>query len=195
MSAAMGPFSLERAAYAVEKVRNRLLKATAALEAGGVPYAVAGGHAVALWVSRVDEAAVRITRDVDLLIRRENFEAAKVALAAAGFVYRHVAGLDVFLDSPSAKPRDAVQIVFAGEKVRADEPLANPDVSESQDAGLFRVLSLEALVRIKLTAFRDKDRTHLRDMIEVALIDADWLGKLPAVLTSRLAQLLDSPGG
>jgi len=191
----MGPFSLERAAYAVEKVRNRLLKATAALEAGGVPYAVAGGHAVALWVSRVDEAAVRITRDVDLLIRRENFEAAKVALAAAGFVYRHVAGLDVFLDSPSAKPRDAVQIVFAGEKVRADEPLANPDVSESQDAGLFRVLSLEALVRIKLTAFRDKDRTHLRDMIEVALIDADWLGKLPAVLTSRLAQLLDSPGG
>jgi hypothetical protein len=36
------------------------------------------------------------------------------------------------------------------------------------------VLSLEALVRMKLTSFRDKDRTHLRDMLEVELIDETW---------------------
>jgi len=53
---------------AVERVRERLCRAVAALEAAEVPYAVAGGHAVAAWVSRVDEAAVRNTQDVDILV-------------------------------------------------------------------------------------------------------------------------------
>lgn len=33
-------------------------------------------------------------------------------------------------------------------------------------------MPLEALVRMKLTYFRDKDRVHLRDMLRVGLIDA-----------------------
>ena len=195
MSVTLGDFSLDRAVNAVEKVRQRLLRATAALEAARVPYAVAGGNAVALWVSRVDEAAVRNTQDVDILIRRSNFAAAQSALEAAGFVYRHTAGLDVFLDGPNAKIRDAVHIVFAGEMVRAGEALANPDTNESEAAEHFRILSLEALVRIKLTAFRDKDRVHLRDMIDVGLIDATWLTRLPAVLAERLKSLIETPNG
>ena len=192
---AVGPFSLERMVSAVENVRRRLLKAAAALGDARVPYAVAGGHAVALWVSRVDEAAVRNTQDVDILIRREDFDAAKAAFASAGFVYRHAAGLDMFLDGPSAKPRDGVHIVFANERVRPDDLLVNPDVSQSEEGELFRVISLEALVRIKLTAFRDKDRTHLRDLIDVALLDSEWLDRLPSILADRLRQLLDTPEG
>ena len=42
---------------------------------------------MALWVSRVDEVAVHNTQDVDVLIRREDFDAAKAALESAGFVY------------------------------------------------------------------------------------------------------------
>src|SRR5271168_2247777 len=118
MSTVTGPFSLDRVVNAVEKVRQRLLKATAALRAAGISYAVVGGNAVALWVSRVDESAVRNTQDVDILIRREDFDVAKTAMESAGFVYRHTAGLDVFLDGPTARPRDAVHIVFANEKVR-----------------------------------------------------------------------------
>lgn len=64
----LGPFSLERMVSAVEKVRQRLLRATAALEKDCVPYAVVGGNAVAAWVSRVDESAVRNTQDVDIFI-------------------------------------------------------------------------------------------------------------------------------
>ena len=195
MTIAIGPFSLERIVKAVEKVRRRLLRAAAALRAANVPYAVAGASAVALWVSRVDEAAVRNTRDVDVLVRREDFGAARAALESAGFVHRRVAGIEVFLDGPAAKPRDAVHIVFANEKVRPQEPLPNPDVSESEDAGLFRVIALDALVRIKLTAFRDKDRTHLRDLMDVGLVDAQWLAKLPPVLADRLRQLLENPEG
>jgi hypothetical protein len=195
MTTAIGAFSLERMVNAVEKVRRRLLKAAAALNDAGIPYAVAGGNAVALWVSRVDEAAVRNTQDVDILLRRHDLDAAATALESAGFVRRHVGGIDLFLDTPTAKPRDAVHIVFANEKVRAHEPAANPDVADSEDAGPFRVLSLEALVRIKLTAFRDKDRTHLRDLIDVGLIDHDWSAKLPPPLAQRLQQLLATPQG
>lgn len=193
ITAAIGPFSLERAISAVENVRQRLLKTAPTLESARIPYAVAGGHAVALWVSRTDEAAARNTRDVDILIRRADLPAARAALEAAGLVYRRVAGVDMFLDSPKAKPRDAVHIVFANEKVRPGEPLPNPDVSEFEPAELFRVLSLEALVRTKLTSFRDKDRTHLRDLIEVGLVSIDSLAKLPPILAGRLRQLLDTP--
>jgi hypothetical protein len=180
---------------AVENVRQRLLRASAALKAAGVPYAVAGGNAVAAWVARVDPSAVRNTQDVDILIRRENLPAAKVALESAGFVYRHVAGVDVFLDGPDARPRDAVHMIFANEKVRPLEPTANPDVAESEQSELFCLLSLEALVRIKLTAFRDKDRMHVRDLIDVGLVNADWLAKLPPALADRLRLLLETPGG
>jgi hypothetical protein len=195
MAARPGSFSLDRMVSAVEKVRQRLLRAAKALDSAGIKYAVAGGNAVALWVSRVDEAAVRNTQDVDILLRREDLEAAKAAMQAAGFVYRHTAGLDVFLDGPGARPRDAVHVVFANEKVRPHEPVANPDVTESEPAERFRVLSLEALVRIKLTAFRDKDRVHLRDLIEVGLVDRSWTVRFPKLLADRLLELLDNPKG
>ena len=103
--------------------------------------------------------------------------------------------MEVFLDGPGAKARDAVHIVFANEKVRSHEPAANPDVSESEAADRFRVLSLEALVRIKLTAFRDKDKVHLRDLIEVGLVDESWTARLGRELGSRLQTLLDTPEG
>lgn len=195
MSSVLGPFSFDRVVNAVEKVRQRLGRATAALEAASIPYAVAGGNAVAVWVSRVDEAAVRNTQDVDVLVRREDLSRIVTALEAAGFVYRRAAGLDLFLDGPTAKARDAVHLVFANEKVRPNEPLNNPDVTESEPSDQFRVLSLEALVRIKLTAFRDKDRVHLRDLIGVGLIDATWPARFPPEIGLRLQRILDDPNG
>jgi len=191
----IGPVSWERMIRAVEKVRERLERATSVLERAGVPYAVVGGNAVAAWVSRVDEAAVRNTQDVDILLRRADLEHAKVALAEAGFVYRHAAGIDFFLDGAQAKARDAVRIVFAGEKVRPEQIHLAPDVSESEAAGRFRVLNLESLVRLKLTSFRIKDRMHLHDMIDVGLIDGSWRDLLPGELAARLQELLDNPEG
>lgn len=180
---------------AVEQVRQRLLRAAKALQGHGVAYAVVGGNAVAAWVATVDEAAVRNTQDVDVMIRRGDLGAAKRALEGAGFVHRHAHGLDVFLDDAKSPARNAVHLVFAGELVRPGEPVPNPDVTESTDLGTFRVIDLAALVRIKLTAFRDKDRTHLRDMIGVGLVDQSWSARLPPVLGARLQQLLDTPDG
>lgn len=192
---AISPLAWERMVTAVEKVRQRLRRAAQALEQAGVSYALAGGNAVAAWVSEVDEAAVRNTQDVDILLRRSDLDRAKQALAAAGFVYRHVSGIDMFLDGPDAKARDAVHIVFAGEKVREDYVWAAPEVDESSPTSTCQVLNLEALVRMKLTSFRDKDRVHLRDLIDVGLVDSAWPSKLPQQLAARLQQLLDNPDG
>ncbi len=179
----------------MELVKNRLLRATAALENAGIAYAVIGGNAVAAWVGRVDQSAVRFTQDVDLLIRRSDLDATKAALESAGFIYRHVASVDLFLDGPDAKARDAVHVIFAGERVRPDYALPAPDVVNSEPAETFRVLDLDALVRMKLTSFRDKDRTHLRDLIGVGLVDESWRLKLPDELAARLQSLLDTPDG
>jgi len=179
--------------HAVEKVRARLDRAVAALEAAGVPYAVADGNAVAAWVSRVDESAVRNTQDVDILLRRTDFELAKTALTAAGFVFRHVKGIDMFLDGPDAKARDAIHVVFAGEKVVSDYVAAAPDVTDIDSSGPFDVVDLEPLVRMKLTSYRLKDRVHLLDMICVGLIDNTWPKRFPGELAERLQNLLDNP--
>ena len=162
-----GEISWERMTRAVEKIRQGLRKATAALKSARIPYAVIGGNAVAAWVSRVDEAAVRNTRDVDLLLRRADFQAATTALAPAGFVHRHVRGVDMFLDGPQASARDAIHVIFANEKVSPDYALAAPDVTESESSGDMQLINLSALVRMKLTSFPDEDRVHLRDLLEV----------------------------
>jgi hypothetical protein len=147
-AASLEPVSWSRMIRAVEKVRERLLRVASALDRAGVLYAVAGGNAVAAWVSRVDEAAVRNTRDVDILLRRADLPAARTALEAAGFVYRHVSslgrpgGLHLFLDGPRASARDAVHVVFAAEKVYPESPAASPDVSESEPADQFRLVTL-----------------------------------------------------
>jgi len=171
----LGEVSWERMIGAVEKVRNRLLRAARLLEEHGVPYAVIGGNAVAAHVSKVDEAAVRTTQDVDILLRRQDLDAARTALEAGGFIYRQAEGIPMFLDGPGAKARDAVHVAFAAEKVRSEYLAPAPEVTESElTPDGFRILDLDALVRMKLTSFRDKDRTHLRDMLEVGLIDRTW---------------------
>ena len=180
---------------AVEQVRRRVLRAAEALRRAGVLYALAGGNAVAAWVSRVDEAAVRNTRDVDMVLRRADFPAARTALEKVGFVYRHAAGMDMFLDGASGKARDAVHVLFAAEKVRPEYMLPAPDVSESEETETFRLLSLDALVRMKLTSFRDRDRVHLRDLIEIGLVDEAWLPRVPVTLQPRLRELLEHPEG
>ena len=190
-----GILALDRMERAVERVRDRLLRSTAALETAGVPYAVIGGNAVMAWVEQADEAAVRFTQDVDLVLRREDLGRATEALAKAGFLHRHAAGIDMFLDGPGAKARDVVHVIFSGEKVRAEYATAVPDTSESVSFNSFRVLSLEALVRMKLTSYRRKDQVHLLDMLDVGLIDHTWPARYPQELAERLQHLIDTPDG
>jgi hypothetical protein len=186
---------LDRMVSAVERVRDRMRRATAALQAAGVPYAIVGGNAVAAWVATIDPAAVRNTQDVDILLRRADLDAAERALTPAGFIRRRVAGIDMFLDGPTASARDAIHVLLAGEKVRPADLIATPEVSDAVTIDNLHIIELEKLARMKLTSFRDKDKTHLRDMLEVGLIDASLLPRLPADLAQRLQSLIDTPEG
>ena len=187
------PVSLDRMVAAVENVRKRLIRATDALTAAGIPHAVAGGNAVAAWVSRVDVTAVRNTADIDLLIRRSDLERVKAALVDAGFVYRHAAKIDFFTDGPDGKFRDGVHLLMAGERVRPEYASPLPDVEPVDEEGQFRIVPIEALVEMKLNSWRIKDRMHLIDMIDIDLIDQSWPARFEPLLGERLQELLDNP--
>lgn len=186
---------LERMVLAVEKVRERLHRSTQALEAAGIPYAVVGGNAVAAWVSKVDPGAARNTINVDLIINRSDLDAAKSAMEGVGFVYAFSYGVHMFLDGPDGRPRDAVHLLFAGEKVDPRYAEAAPDLSSGEQGEAYRLVGLEPLVRMKLTSFRRKDQVHLQDLINVGLIDVTWPAKYSSELAARLRELLDDPNG
>jgi len=184
---------LDRMERAVAKVRERLLRTTGVLNQAGIPYAVAGGNAVASWVASVDEGAVRNTRDIDLLVRRADLPALTAALEQAGFIRAKVFDVAMFLDGPDAKPSESVHLLFAGEKVRDDYPLPSPDLVTVDDPAGFRVLKLVELVQMLLIVDRNEEGMHIRDLIGVGLIDRTWLAKLPPVLAERLQGILDTP--
>src|SRR5271167_665708 len=168
----MGWDILDRMERAVVKVRERLLRATAALNKAGVPYAVVGGNAVASWVATVDEGAVRTTRDIDLLVRRSDLPAIAAALEQAGFVRDELLDVIMFRDGAEGKPSEAVHLLFAGEKTRPDHLLPAPEIQTVNNADNLPVFALVLLISMKLMSIRDKDRTHLRDLIGVRLIDS-----------------------
>lgn len=184
---------LDRMERAVAKVRERLLRATRALNKAGIPYAVAGGNAVASWVATVDEGAVRNTRDVDLLVRREDLPAITAALQQAGFVAGTLLDVVMFRDGEEGKPSEAVHLLFSGEMTRPDHLLPAPEIETVEDPDNFRVVKLESLILMKLMSNRRKDQVHIEDLINVGLIGASWLPKLPPELAARLKDILDNP--
>lgn len=93
---------------------------------------------------------MRTTRDVDITIRREDLPAAIEAMEAAGFTFRHVKNIDMFLDGPIAKSRDAVHVLFAEERVRSEDPVPTPSLDESKLIAGHPTVDLPALVRMKL---------------------------------------------
>ena len=186
---------LDRVEQAVAMVKERLKRAVAALDAAGIPHAVVGGHAVAAWVARIDPAAVRTTVDVDLLIDRVDLPRAIAALEAVGFVHAFTFGINIFVDGPQGKAREAVHILFAGEPVRPADPAPAPELTAAQMLDGYRIVDLDRLITMKLTAYRLKDRVHLLDMIDVGLIDAATLERVPPALRPRLEDILANPEG
>jgi hypothetical protein len=180
---------------AVDIVKDRLRRTTEALNSAEVPYAVIGGNAVQFWVAQIDESVVRNTRDVDIILNRNDLPRAIQAMEQAGFSYRHSASVDMFLDGPGAKARDAVHVVFAGEKVREEYPEPVPSIDDFEILQNSRTLPLESLVKLKLTSYRRKDQVHIQDMISVGLIDQEWTERFSPLLNARLQELLDDPDG
>jgi hypothetical protein len=179
---------------ALDDVTDRLYRLIRALEEKSVPYAVVGGQAVALWVATKEPAAVRTTKDVDLMIRRADLPQARAAALSVEMDYFEVLGVGMFLDRKDPNPRHAVHLVWADEKVRPEYDLPSPAIEQRQSLSGIQAVSLPGLVRMKLLSNRDQDRVHLRDLIEVGLVGRDLLGQLSAALAERLEALLSEAG-
>ena len=110
-------------------------------------------------------------------------------------MHANVIDVTCFIDGPGGSPRDAVHLLFAGEKVRESYPLPTADVTEREQADDYHVVSVEPLVRMKRNSFRRKDQVHLQDLILLGLIDASWLPRCIPEHAARLQQLLDDPDG
>src|ERR1700675_667533 len=111
---------------AVEKLFDVTKRFAPALEAAQIPYRVVGGLAVFVHVDARDPMAARLTKDVNVAIDRKDLDAIRAALESYGFTFRHVAGVDMFLDAKNPRVCGAIHLLFAGEKVRPDDLTAVP---------------------------------------------------------------------
>jgi len=159
--------------------------------AEGVPYEIIGGMVVAVHIDRVDRDQVMLTRDVDIMIDRSDFEMVKEAAPRHGFHYRHAAGLDMLLHGDEKKAIRGVHLLFSSEKVRPNQT-PNPTLAP-ESITLYgkevSIIPVVDLVRMKLNSYRDKDRVHVRAMDAVRLITLDVERMLPADLHSRLQHI------
>lgn len=177
---------------AMDRVEKRLRQVSAALDAEDIPYAVVGGNAVAAWVSRIDPAATRATKDVDLLVRRDDDQRISRVMARLGFTREDLRRLVLFIDPQEPSKRSGVHLVWADTLIRPSYVCPSPSVGEAvRDPEGFAVLDLPALVRMKLTSNRDIDRVHVADLAQVGLIDEALASALPAELQERLSVILD----
>ena len=153
----------------------------------GLEYRVVGGLAAYLYVEEVAPDAGRLTKDIDIAIRREDLDKIVKACQPFGLEYRHTAGVDMLVrkDQPSA--RRAVRLIFAGEKVRPEYYQPTPDLGERQTLRGIRLISLTDLIHMKLTSFRAKDEAHLKDMDEAGLLTPEIEATLSPALLQRLA--------
>mgnify|MGYP007080470672 CR=1 FL=1 len=102
-------------------------------------------------------------------------------------VYRHVAGVDMLLQTGEPSKKKAVHLVFSGEKVRSEYVEQVPGLGQAEVIDGIRVIALPELVRMKLTSFRAKDETHLIDLDGAGLITAEVEAQLSPALAERLA--------
>ena len=186
--------SLDRMFLAIQLVRQRLQRVSDTLSEVGLPYAVAGANAVMLWVEQHGEGGERNTPNVDFLVRRADLLPVTAALERAGFC-PDPARTDLFRDGPEGSPRTRLRLLFAEEKVRETDLLPNPVLTGLVVLRGFPVLPLTALVQAKLVAWRIVDKVHLRDLLDVGLIDASWVSRYPPELAQRLQELIDDPDG
>ena len=155
-----------------------------------IDYRVVGGLATYLYVEEVHPDAGRLTKDIDIAVMRRDLPAIIAAVNLYGLEYRHVAGVDMLVAKGEPSSRRAVHLVFSGEKVREDYTEAVPALGSAPvvKQGI-RVLPLGDLVKMKLTSFRLKDQTHLKDIDEAGLITPQIEHQLSPELLARLAHV------
>ncbi len=159
------------------------------LENAAIPHELIGGLAVFVHVERANSEYGRTTKDVDLMIRRADLEQVVAVAEQHGFRFRHVAGVDMLCYGETNKAKDAIHLLFSGEKVKASQIEPNPPLVPERvpiRGENVWIIPVADLVRMKLTTYRLVDRVHIKDMEEVGLITPQIERSLSPELLHRL---------
>jgi hypothetical protein len=173
----------------VEQLFELAQRVQEAFDSAQLDYRVVGGLAAYLYVEEVEPDAGRLTRDIDIAVRRADLDAIKRAVEPFGLQYRHVAGVDMLVQTGELSARRAVHMIFAGEKVRQDYAEPAPELGAYRTIQGIRLAPLADLVRMKLTSFRAKDEAHLKDLDEAGLITPEIEDGLSPILRERLTRV------
>jgi len=172
----------------VEQLFDLAKRVRDAFASAALEYRVIGGLAAYLYVEEAQPDAGRLTRDIDIAVRREDLAAITSAVRPFGLEYRRGAGIDMLVQTADPSARRAVHLVFTGEKVRPQYEEAVPEMGAYRTIKGIHLLPIADLVRMKLTSFRAKDETHLKDLDEAGLITAEVEVGLSALQQERLAR-------
>jgi hypothetical protein len=159
-----------------------------AFASAGLDYRVVGGLAAYLYIEEREPDAGRLTKDIDIVVRREDLEAIAKAVAPFGLEHRHAAGVDMLVQTGSPSARRAVHMIFGGEKVRPEYSAPVPELGQYRSVRGIRLVPLTDLVRMKLTSFRAKDEAHINDLDEIGLITPEMEADLSPAQRQRLVQ-------
>jgi hypothetical protein len=171
----------------VEQLFDRVQQLHRILSSARIPYRLVGGLAVFIHVAERDPLRARLTADIDAAISREDLPAVISAAEQAGWLYRHVAGVEMLLDAAQPKARSAIHLVFLNEKVRPEYLETVPESAPEATREGVLLAPVADLVRMKLTSFGLKDQVHLQDLDSVALITPEIEAGLPEALRERLS--------
>jgi len=121
----------------VEQLFDLARRVEEAFSAAGVEYRVIGGLATYLYVEEAAPDAGRLTKDIDIAVRREDLDRIAQAVAPFGLEYRRAAGVNMLVQKEAPSARRAVH--FHGRKGPARVPGASARIrtrpKDSRGAG------------------------------------------------------------
>lgn len=159
------------------EVQKALVKVCAALDADGIPYALAGAMALNAYGYR------HVTTDLALLLTREGIEAFKLRHLGRGWVERFPGSKGLRDTEHNVKIDVIITGDFPGDG--RPKPVAFPDPSVAQRVGEIAVLPVERLVELKLASGlsnpdRMKDLADVQELIRHARLPESLADALDA---------------
>ena len=168
---------------------NDLENITKTLHAAGVRFEIVGGVAVNAHILSLHRSRSFVTRDIDILVNRDDLGRITDAAESLGYQAKMVGGYTLI--RPEQDLAEAIHLIFAGEKSKSTQlsprPALHPENKQLFDITI-PVAPLMDLIRMKLNSLRPKDVIHLETLDDVGLITPVIERELSPVLQERLKE-------
>ena len=177
----------ESGMYALTNDLEQIIKT---LQNAGVLFEVVGGVAVNAHIYAPHRSRSFVTRDIDVLVHRDDLDRIAKAVEPLGYKAKKMMG-GYTLIRPGQDLAEAIHLLFAGERSKSTQPYPHPEVHPEEKHLLdivVPVAPLRDLLQMKLSSMRPKDLIHIETLDEAGLITPALECQLPAALQVRLQE-------